>query len=75
MKTSLKTLILTWNAVSPKIIVNERVYTWNHKVNISLFTDEMFVHVENLGQLLQWRKCPASLLNIKSINNDPLNQQ
>ena len=45
------------------------------KVNISLFTDEMFVHVENLGQLLQWRKCPASLLNIKSINNDPLNQQ
>ena len=39
MKTSLKTLILTWNAVSPKIIVNETVYTWNHKVNTSLFMD------------------------------------
>ena len=39
MKTSLKTFILTWNAVSPKIIVNETVYAWNHKVNISLFMD------------------------------------
>ena len=49
MKTSLKALLLTWNAVSPKINANETVYAWNHKVNISLFMDstnsEMFLLV------------------------------